>query len=220
MDDLAQGGVGDTEGALDDRERGGVVLAQHDAASRGQKMSEKGIEGFNARLIELGAGLVEKQDGRVHDQHGGQEELVLLAHGQRADGTVQGRFGGVESDARHGLQHAHGHLGRWHEQVFQAEGQLGADVRTEELRVGVLQDEPDATGQGFGHGLVAEQHLAAGTWGVQPGHGPQQRRLAAAGGAGDAETFSGADLEVDPGVERPGDAGRTDVVQSEVHQKK
>ncbi len=136
----------------------------------------------DAHRIEVGRGLVEQQQPRAHREHAGQGETLLSA---RPRAPWSGGRGNGEPDGCHGLGDPRPDLGRGHTQVLAAEGDVVTDLRQDDARLGVLQNEADAAALGLGRLSVdddATGRLTLVAAAEEPREAGEESRLAGARG--------------------------------------
>ena len=146
-------------------------------------------------LVEAGERLVEQHQRRAGGQGTGQGDPLLLAAGELVGVAV------AHVRQAHQVEdfgHPRAALGAG--QTVEPEGDIGRDVEVGEERV-VLEDQADATllrrDPARPGDLAATELDGAGVGSLEPGRQPQQRGLAAPGGADEREDLAGRDVEVD-----------------------
>ncbi len=152
-------------------------------------------------VVEAGERLVHQEDRRLRRQRAGQRHPLLLAAGElvRELLAVAGEADPVEQPPRP--------LGAGAGGAAQPEGDVPGDAEVGEERE-VLEHQADAAGLGrdvaggVGDHPAGNRHRAR-VLALDPGGDPQQRGLAAAGGAEQAGDLAGAELERDI-VQHPG----------------
>ena len=153
--------------------------------------------------VEIGQGLVEQKHFRLPHDGAAHRDALALAAGQLPGLAFEH---GAELEDPRGLLDAGLDLGLGHAAVAQAIGHVVVDAHMRIERV-VLEHHGDvALGRlDLVDDAPADIDLAAGD-GLEPRHHPQQRRLAAAGGADQHAELAVADLEVDAldGLKPPG----------------
>ena len=140
--------------------------------------------------VELRGRLVENEAGWPQHQCGSDGDPLPLAARERRQAAAAEP---ERADPIQRLLDAAGHRPGLHAEVLEPEGDLAVDEIEHGLRLQVLEDEPDLVGQPPGrraqHVEAADHGAAADATSVQMRHEPvaepQERRLAAARGAGD-----------------------------------
>ena len=179
--------VGDRERLLvvvGDHQGGGPGRAKDPAQLGRQPLAQAGVEG--------GQRLVQQQQPGLHGQRPGQRDPLPLAAGQ---GPGQPVAVPLEADQREQLVDPGADVS------FASQPQRVADVAgdrqvPEQLAVLEHQGEPALVG-GYAGEVGAVPRDAAGGHRLQPGDRPQQRGLAAAGGAEDGEHLAVGEVERD-----------------------
>ena len=145
-------------------------------------------QGVDGRHVQVGGGLVQQIDRRVHRIDRSKGDLLLFAAGQGKDAAAQQI---LDAQRLRRLRHAVGHLRLGYGLVLQAEGDLAVGVHVEELGAGVLEHAAhplrDAVQGQAGHVLAVQQHPARQLTGEKLGDQavdqPGQGGLAAAAAA-------------------------------------
>ena len=145
--------------------------------------------------VQGGEGFVQQDKGRGRGQGAGQGRALLLPAGELV------RVAPFESPEAGQAQRL-GHVAAAALGAGQAEADVALDGQVREQRA-VLRDVADVPGLGGDVQAGCLQHAAveqdaAAIRGLKPGDQPQQRRLAAAGGAEQGDDVAGGDGEVDP----------------------
>ncbi len=176
---------------------GGAVLDQHEG---GRLSTHHPLHGGphlgHPHGVEVRRGLVEQQQSGPHREHAGQGEALLLPTRERLGGAVEGHG---ETHGCHSLGHPRRDLGRGDAQVLAAEGDVVADLRQDDPRLGVLQHEADATALRLGRLAVDEDAagrlplVAAAEESREAG---EERRLAGPGGPEEQHPLTGFDAQV------------------------
>ncbi len=148
---------------LDEHE--GRALARHDPLHGDAHLG-------HSLGVEVGRGFVEQQESRSHRQHPGEGEPLLLPARQRLGGAVEGNG---ETDGCHGLGHPRGDLRRGDAEVLAPEGDVVADLRQHDARLGILQHQADTAPLRLGRGAVDED-AAGGLPLVAPAEQSRQAR--------------------------------------------
>ena len=195
--DHDHGGVGGRCGALE-----AVLGEEHGRTQIGVQPRDRGEHVLRALWVELAGGLVEHEHlGRGDERTRDRAPLPLAARELGRVAVAQVR----DAERVEHLLHPPPHRDRVDPEVLQPERDVGLDPVDHELRLGVLVHEADDVGEQAGcviarrpsgdHDLTGE----ASSRGVrhQPVGGPQQRALAATGGADHEQDVAGRDGEVD-----------------------
>ena len=142
--------------------------------------------------VQLAGGLVQDQNFRLHDHHGGQIQQLLLPAGERRYLPVEPI---LDAEKAGHLRHPQPHDALLAAQVFQPEGQLVPHLIGDDLVVRVLHHKADLSGllpqADLGQGHTIQRDLAASAP-VGGQHGfqmPQQGGLSAAGLAAQQHIF-------------------------------
>ena len=178
----------------------------------GVEPGDRGEHVVGPLRVELRRRLVEHERGRRGGERARDRRPLPLAAGQRRGGAVA-----QVRDAER-VEHlldpaAHRRLGQ--REVLEHERDVGLDVVDDELRLGVLVDEPDDVGElarlvgtrAAAEGDDVATEAPAGRVRHEAVGGAQQRALARPRRADDEEHLAGRDLEVDVAQRRPGASG-------------
>ena len=189
------------------------VLGEHDRQTEVVvEPVQRGDHVLGAPRIELAGRLVEDQHPRLQRQSGGDRDPLPLAAGEGAEIATAQR--GDAEQVEHLLDPlAHRH--RRDAELLHPEGQLVLDDRRDELRLRLLEDEPDLGAQDpravAARVETAHRHTAAeaaaGEVRHQPVQAAQHGRLAAAGRPGQHDEVALLDPPVDVAQHRPPGAG-------------
>lgn len=188
---------------------------EHGRAQPSEQFLQFDDQPLPQRPVELPQRLVQHQQPGARREGPGQRHALLLPAGQRGDGPA------ARARQPHEVQQLLHPLGLSPLRLAvhpQPEGHVAAHVTLREQLV-VLEHQPDPAPVRRQARLVApvEQH-PPGVQGLQPGHRPQQGRLAAAAGSEHAHDLVLGDLQID-GVQH-GPAAEADrrVPQGQQHQ--
>ena len=166
------------------------------------RASEPLEERRGATRIEVRRRLVEDQDSGPRREHAGQRQALLLpAREPVRAATLQATEPGVGDDLGHSLQHR----GAWPAAILEAEGDVVLDALHDQLRAGILEDEPEPGG----HDARTCRPGIDAVNGQLAGHGPRhvardqsrererQAALARSGRPDDEQAAAGWQLERD-----------------------
>ena len=125
-----------------------TVLDHHERAARDLENARHRIPYFDhAVRIEVGRRFVEQQQARLHSEHTGEGESLLLATGEPAGGVPKRE---VEADRAKRLRDASPGLLARDTYVFAAEGHIVADAGEHDLRIRILKHETDLAASASG----------------------------------------------------------------------
>ena len=152
--------------------------------------------------IELRGRLIQAHDRRPAGQRGPERRPLQLTAAELCGGAVEQR---VDPERQGGLLHRPGHGSLTPAAVLQREGQLGPDRPHHHLGLRVLEQRGHLGGQ-LTRALVSGVHLAdlhparelaPAEVGHEPGHRPQERRLARARSSGQDDELARLHLQGD-----------------------
>src|SRR5581483_11187014 len=176
-----------------------VVLDEHDGPrairrERGEHRADLG----RARGIEVRGGLVEQEQLGLEREHAGECEALLLAARERLGAAL---VGVGKADRRERRVHARPDALRRHAAVLQAEGDVVAGPRHDELRLRILEEHARAVARRGGRHAADAQlalGLAAAALVEQAREREQERALARARRAEEEHALALLDDEVKP----------------------
>jgi hypothetical protein len=144
--------------------------------------------------VERGERLVEQEEAGGGGQRAGEGHALLLAAGE-LDGVFRALLG--QADEGEQLGDAGGDLGPAAAAVDEAVGDVVEDAEVGKERVGLEDDAEVALGGRRVADVAAVDLDRALVLGVEAGDGAQERGLAAARGAEEADELAAGDVEVD-----------------------
>jgi hypothetical protein len=140
--------TGQPEQALDEREQKiGIALGQHDRQAvfrLGGQFGQCPLDLLFAERIELGCRLVEDEERWLASERHGDGQALLLPPRELIHGPVTQRS---QSDDGERPVHAPSHFLRRVTAEFQCERDLLGDGETDQVRLGILEDDADALGE-------------------------------------------------------------------------
>ena len=123
------------------------MLADHDSSPRRAEPQAGRHQCPGPLAVQLRGRLVEHDQGRAQRERARQRHPLLLAPGEGGDAAMAQ---GERPDRRQRLFDPARHLARRQSGVLEREGDVALDSRVHELGLGVLEDEPDRSGEPAG----------------------------------------------------------------------